>query len=354
MPERFPNTVIVRLERNFLDAAGARAREPPRAAARWCREDAATRAGRRARARASGLRGRPGRGRRGRDPDGGARSAARAGGRPLSHERPLGRLRGVAAGGRAAVPGRLAARARGCAAGPARAAGDPQTEVRRLALESGWLERPPEGLGEREQTRQADLTRLIALAESFEGGAEAFAAWLDGRFGAAAVGGVNLLTLRRAKGLEFEAVFVVRVSEGELPIRRGEPVRGTSAALCRAHPGEAPPQRHLGRQAEPLLAGSARGRGSPRHAVPARRSCPTDLRSAEGVAARACPGGRGACLYRLQQCDARGDRRSRAAHPRAACGRARRGAGEARAVRRPGALRSRRLRIYPNGLSRSV
>jgi DNA helicase II / ATP-dependent DNA helicase PcrA len=102
--------------------------------------------------------------------------------------------------------------------------GDPATEVRRLALESGWTETLPEGLGEREQTRQADLTRLISLAESFDGEAEAFAAWLDERYGAAAAGGVNLLTLHRAKGLEFEAVFVVRVSEGELPIRRGDPL----------------------------------------------------------------------------------------------------------------------------------
>src|SRR5207302_7195629 len=79
-----------------------------------------------------------------------------------------------------------------------------------------------EGLGDREQTRQADLARLVRLAESFDGTSDEFRAWLDGRYGKGAAGGVNLLTLHRAKGLEFEAVFVVRVTEGELPIRRGD------------------------------------------------------------------------------------------------------------------------------------
>jgi DNA helicase II / ATP-dependent DNA helicase PcrA len=100
--------------------------------------------------------------------------------------------------------------------------GEPREEARRLALESGWVETFQDGLGDREQTRQADLARLVGLAESFDGGAAEFRAWLDERYGKGAAGGVNLLTLHRAKGLEFEAVFVVRVTEGELPIRRGD------------------------------------------------------------------------------------------------------------------------------------
>ncbi len=94
--------------------------------------------------------------------------------------------------------------------------------VRHAALALGWLEQPPEKLGEREQTRQADLARLVRLAEQFEGGVPDFVASLHERFGATAGRGVHLLTLHRAKGLEFEAVYLPRLEEGELPNRRAD------------------------------------------------------------------------------------------------------------------------------------
>jgi DNA helicase-2/ATP-dependent DNA helicase PcrA len=94
--------------------------------------------------------------------------------------------------------------------------------VRRLALAAGLLERLPDKLGDREQTRQADLARLVRLAEQFDGTCDEFAASLQQRFGASAGRGVHLLTLHRAKGLEFDAVFLPRLEEGELPIRRGD------------------------------------------------------------------------------------------------------------------------------------
>ncbi len=87
----------------------------------------------------------------------------------------------------------------------------------------------PDGLvdpGEDEETRQADLGRLRALAAEYATAAgddaspSGFLAELEHRFAAEREGrGVQLMTYHRAKGLEFDAVFLPRLLDGELPYR---------------------------------------------------------------------------------------------------------------------------------------
>ena len=97
-------------------------------------------------------------------------------------------------------------------------------EVRRLAEEHGLLPAPAEGLGEHELTRQQDLARLVRLADELDDGQRTgaeFVSLLERRLADGGEGdGVNLLSYHRAKGLEFEAVFLPRLERNELPIRQ--------------------------------------------------------------------------------------------------------------------------------------
>ena len=81
-----------------------------------------------------------------------------------------------------------------------------------------------------EATRQSDLGRMRAMAAEFAAAHQdatiaGFLTDLPRRFSAEESGrGVNLSTYHRAKGLEFDAVFLPRLLDGELPFRAGRSV----------------------------------------------------------------------------------------------------------------------------------
>jgi DNA helicase-2/ATP-dependent DNA helicase PcrA len=99
-----------------------------------------------------------------------------------------------------------------------RATGDVAEAVQAVVAKMGY--RPGAEASGDEATRQADLGRLLDLANEYpgDGGIAGFVADLVRRFAPEEDGrGIQILTYHRSKGKEFDAVFLPRLEERELP-----------------------------------------------------------------------------------------------------------------------------------------
>ena len=302
-----------------LDAAGARAREPARAAARRRGEDAARDARGRAGARAASVR----RTRRAFVVGAQIRAlgvALRGDRGSLPHERaarPTSRRRCTRRASRPrARRSSPASSARSCCGGSTSPA-----DVRRLASATRAGSRA-------RRTSSASASRAAERPRAARRGSRRSSTTLDGpassrelerRFGdrGEARRGVHLLTLHGAKGLEFEAVFVARVEERELPTRLAKADDEIAEERRLLYVGLTRAKRHLcvtwSGKPSPFLRelGVARAAGAARREP--SRDDPIFAALKQWRLERAqC--GRRAGIRRLPQLDPRRDRRPQAAN----------------------------------------
>jgi DNA helicase II / ATP-dependent DNA helicase PcrA len=149
-----------------------------------------------------------------------------------------------------------------------------------------------------EITRQADLGRMRALAAEFvashpDGDLASFVAELARRFSVERAGrGVNLLTYHRAKGLEFDAVFLPRLLDGELPFRSGRAKADPEEERRLLYVGITRARRHL------FLSwhGEAKARPSPFLDEVGVRTAGPGVASTAALKKRSAPG-KGGSLY---------------------------------------------------------
>ncbi len=107
---------------------------------------------------------------------------------------------------------------------------DVPVAVRDALLDAGWAEEPPAPRGAVRE-RWDSLNALVGLADEWEGSLREFTNDLAERASAQhapTVDGVTLTTLHAAKGLEWDAVFIVGMSEGLMPISLAETERAVA------------------------------------------------------------------------------------------------------------------------------
>lgn len=98
--------------------------------------------------------------------------------------------------------------------------GDVASTVEHIARSMGYKPEDPSQVSGEEATRLADLERLVLLAREYDGtgGILGYLDDLAERFSEQGHGqGVQLLTIHKAKGKEYQVVFLPRLEERELP-----------------------------------------------------------------------------------------------------------------------------------------